>query len=253
MQSLKAFEIIVVDDASTDQTQKILETYGSDISFFKNSENKGVSFSRNLGVKKSSGDWIFFLDSDDQWLRNKLKLQFAAISKEPTSHLIHSNEKWFRNAKHLNQLKKHKKQGGDFFVRCLDLCLIGPSCAGIKKDFFEQLGGFREDFRVCEDYDLWLKATFLDRNILFIEEPLIIKHGGHDDQLSNTVGMDYWRILAIDDLLRTKPLTLIERRTAVEVLLQKAHVLINGLKKYENFHDLEKVQPIYDYWKDCQF
>ena len=91
--------------------------------------------------------------------------------------LIHTDEIWYRGAKRINQQKKHKKSGGDIFKNCLTLCCISPSSVLVKKEIFEELGGFDETLPACEDYDMWLRITSKEP-VLFVAEPLTIKHGG---------------------------------------------------------------------------
>ena len=104
-------------------------------------ENKlGVSSARNKGIKKSINQWIALLDSDDAWHPRKLEIQTRMLDSALKEYnLIHTDEVWFRNNKHINQMKKHKKQGGYIFERCLSLCCISPSSVMFKKIFWIKL------------------------------------------------------------------------------------------------------------------
>ena len=155
---------------------------------------KGVSVARNVGIKQSKGDWIALLDSDDEWTPDKLIKQVQLLKKNEGSVFCHTNEIWIRNGVRVNQHKKHQKYGGYIFKECLDICRISSSSALIHKSIFGDIGLFNESLNVCEDYDLWLRITS-NYPVLFLDEFLIKKYGGHEDQLSKTPeGIEQYRI-----------------------------------------------------------
>jgi glycosyltransferase involved in cell wall biosynthesis len=245
-QTYTNFEVIVVDDGSTDNTQELLSKYEDRIVTITQ-PNAGVSCARNNGVLKSSGEWIAFLDSDDSWLPNKLELQMKYIDSNPRYNLVHGEEIWIRNGKRVNPKNKHAKSGGDIFLRSLELCLISPSAVILKKDLYNRMEGFREDYEVCEDYDLWLKICSLEE-VGFITTPIINKFGGHEDQLSRKFfAMDFWRVKSIKWILENRDLSIEKREHAKEVLLQKTEVLINGYNKHKNFENIEEVSKIREF------
>lgn len=239
-QTLKPYEVIVVDDGSTDNTSEILKKYSATII---KTENRGVSAARNLAVKESSGEWIALLDSDDEWLPNRLQDQQNLLKLFPDLKLIHGEEIWVRNGKRVNQKKIHKKSGGYIYQNCLPLCCISPSASLIKKETYDEFGGFDEDFPVCEDYDLWLKIT-AKYEVGYVEEPLIIKYGGHEDQLSRKYfAMDLWRIRAMDRMLK-KDLQKDDYSATISQIKKKSEILIQGYKKHNNLGDLPEVESI---------
>ncbi|MGB0452220.1 MAG: glycosyltransferase family 2 protein [Bacteriovoracaceae bacterium] len=241
-QSYQNFELIVVDDGSTDETEKliseILEAHLIKI------ENSGVSHARNVGVHKAKGEWLAFLDSDDEWLKNKLEKQVEFLTSNPHLKIVHTNEAWFRNDKFLNQHLKHKKSGGDFFERALDLCLISPSSVLIEKNLFQSLGGFKENFPVCEDYDLWLRVLSF-HEVGFLEEVLIHKFGGHEDQLSAKYkAMDYWRVLSMYEIVQNEALSDRKKVMTLKKLLTKTKVLLKGCLKHNNLELYDSIFSI---------
>lgn len=205
-QTYRDFEIIVVEDA----------------------RGRGPAWARNQGVAKAKGEYIAFLDSDDLWDRRKLDKQLKFLRGNPQFKICYTNEKWVRDGEHLNQMKKHGKHHGWIFDKCLPLCIISASSIVMEREVFEELGGFDESLPVCEDYDLWLRLA-LRYPIAYLEEKLIIKRGGHPDQLSKKYwGMDRFRVRALEKLLKQgvnaqqKELVCRELRSKYEILLSGA-------------------------------
>ena len=241
-QTYKNIELIVVNDGSTDQTEKIiLEKYPS-IRYF-NQENQGVSAARNVGVKNSTGNYIAFLDSDDEWLPEKIKKQMEKILNS-TERWVHGEERWIRRGVRVNPKKIHQKSGGDIFLAALNLCLISPSTVLMEKKLFDEFGGFDPEFIVCEDFDLWLRI--LTKNpIAFIEDEMIIKYGGHEDQLSARYkAMDYFRILTYQKLLENFSLGELRNLEILTVAQKKCEILINGFEKHGRLEESLKIKNL---------
>jgi glycosyltransferase involved in cell wall biosynthesis len=244
-QSYKNFELIIVDDGSTDNTKENLDLLIQEnkIKYIRQN-NSGVASARNLGIKNSSGDYIAFLDSDDEWVPNKLQKQVDFFNKNPNFKIVYTDETWVRNGKRVNQKAIHKKSGGQIFKECIQQCLIGPSTVMIKKELLNEVGHFDESFKVCEDYDLWLKISSL-YEIGYIEEALVIKNGGHVDQLSTTfVAMDMWRIKAILNILKTRKLNTSDKNFTIDSVVKRAGILKQGYKKHDNLDQYNQVDKI---------
>ena len=228
-QTKKPLEIIVVDDGSTDGTEAMIKSDYNFVKFIKQ-KNKGASAARNTGIKVSIGEWICFLDSDDEWKKDKLEKQINAMKSNPGYKFFHSNEIWIKNGLRINQKKKHKKYGGDIFDKCLDMCRISPSSVMIDKTVFDEVGNFNEDLVVCEDYELWLRISDKYR-VFFIDEPLIIKYGGHQGQLSYSIeSIENHRIKALEYLI-LENLNRKNKRHAIQMLLSKLNIYLKGLVK----------------------
>ena len=228
-QTKKPFEIIVVDDGSTDGTETMIKSDYDFVKFIKQ-KNKGVSAARNIGIEVSIGEWICFLDSDDEWKKDKLEKQINAMKSNPGYKFFHSNEIWIKNGIRINQKKKHKKYGGDIFDKCLDMCRISPSSVMIDKTVFDEVGNFNENLVVCEDYELWLRICDKYR-VFFIDEPLIIKYGGHQGQLSYSIeSIENHRIKALEYLI-LENLNRKNKRHAIQMLLSKLNIYLKGLVK----------------------
>ena len=246
-QTFKPFEIIIVDDGSKDGTKEwLLQNYPS-VQYI-HQPNNGVSSARNKGIQISQGSWIALLDSDDEWMPEKLEYQSRFLEMNRDSSFCHTNEIWIRNGVRVNQMKKHKKYGGDIFKYCLDICRISPSSSIIKKDVFEEVGAFDESLTVCEDYDLWLRVT-AKFNILFLDEPLIKKYGGHLDQLSRVPeGIEQYRIRSLEKILSMGSLTETQFRSAKDMLIHKLNIYAKGLKKRDKYEELTSTEKKIQDW-----
>ena len=228
-QTISVNEIIIVDDGSDDGTSEFVHSNYPNIKYIFQS-NSGVSAARNTGIKAASSNWIAFLDSDDAWVTNKIQKQITELELNPEMNFCHSNEIWIRNGKEIKQKNTHKKFGGFIFNKCLDKCRISPSTVICRKSLLIKLNGFDEDLAICEDYDLWLRITS-DNPVIYIEKPLIIKYGGHQDQLSrNSEGIESYHIKSLEKLLMQDFPS--EHRIAMEnMLINKLKIYANGAKK----------------------
>ncbi len=244
-QKYKNFELIIIDDYSNENVEELVKRFNdSRIIFLKNKVNKGVSYSRNKGINNSKYNFIAFLDSDDEWLPEKLNNQIRYLKLHPNINLVHTEEIWIRNGKRVNQKKRHKKSGGDIFLQSLELCLISPSSVLFRNEIFTKYGLFDESLPVCEDYDLWLRITAFEE-VGFISEPTIIKYGGHSDQLSKKYeAMDKYRVISMMKLFNNKKIIEKKRIALKKNILKKINILIQGAVKRKKDNEVK----IYKSW-----
>ena len=248
-QSYKNVEIIIVDDFSSDHTVEMVKHFFKERQFEKfklieNEKNYGVSYSRNKAIKESGGDYIAFLDSDDEWLERKLERQMDFFKINSQVALVHGEEIWIRNGVRVNQKKIHQKFGGQIFLKCLPLCIISPSAAMVRKDILQEFDFFDEQYIVCEDYDLWLKITS-KYEVGFISDPIIKKYGGHEDQLSNRYfAMDFYRIKSMFRIYEDYNLSKENKSKVAQEIIKKSEVLLNGYIKHNNMKNYDLILKI---------
>jgi glycosyltransferase involved in cell wall biosynthesis len=230
-QTFKDYEILVVDDGSGDDTYEALTLYMPLIQYIRQPVNRGVSAARNAGIKSAAAPWIALLDSDDYWLKEKLHVQMEFIEQNPGTVACQTEEIWKRNGRRVNPKRRHRKPSGNIFAQSLKLCLVSPSSVILRKSLFDEVGLFDETLPAAEDYDLWLRIT-CRYPVFLIDRGLVVKEGGHYDQLSRRfIGMDRFRIRAIVKLIQSGVLTLDQKRAAIEELSTKCRIYGTGCIK----------------------
>ena len=233
-QGFEDMELIVVDDGSTDGTAEEMKKYGGRVRLLQPSGNKGASAARNKGILHARGKYIAFLDSDDLWVKGKLKIQVAFLDDNPHYPICYTDEIWIRKGKRVNPMLKHAKYSGWIFEKCLPLCTISPSSAMMRRTLFSKVGLFDEALPVCEDYDFWLRVS-ARFPIFLINRKLIIKRGGHPDQLSQrSWGNDRYRVVALEKLLSEPPIGSEERELILKEMKKKCQILYRGFLKRGN-------------------
>lgn len=239
-----SFELVVVDDGSTEPTSSLKEFVESAGHVFIRQENSGVAAARNRGVEASSAPYLTFLDSDDEWLEGKLEKQVSFHRNNPLVEISQTEEIWIRKHRRVNPKLRHKKPQGEFFEVALELCCISPSSVFLSRKLYREMGGFDERFRVCEDYDLWLRIA-LRHEVGLIEEFLVKKYGGHSDQLSRSeVAIDRFRVFSMLKLLEGEKLSGRQRELLRSELRQKITVLSMGAKKHGNQELLSMLESL---------
>ncbi|MFP4407949.1 MAG: glycosyltransferase family 2 protein [Spirochaetaceae bacterium] len=233
-QELTDFELIVVDDASTDGTDGYLLRLAEEeprlhpLLLEKHLGSPGAV--RNRGVRASRAPLIAFLDSDDRWRPEKLRLQ-VPFHRSAGVRVSHTREAWIRGGKRVSQKGQRHRREGDLFADALKKCIIGPSTVLLDRTVFEEHGVFDETLEVAEDYELWLRIAAWER-VAYLDQELTEKHAGHGDQLSERYGqIEGFRIEALRRVLGAGVLPRLREREARAELARKLRIFAAGARK----------------------
>jgi glycosyltransferase involved in cell wall biosynthesis len=228
-QTYRDFEIVVVDDGGTDGTFEVLSAW-REIRVLRHAGRRGVSAARNTGIIAARGEWLAFLDSDDLWLPDKLARQISLLEGQPELLVCQTGETWVRRGVRVNKPLSHRQVGGKIFLPSLARCMISPSAVILHRRLISDHGGFDETLPAAEDYDLWLRLTWR-YEVGLVDEPLVIKRGGHPDQLSRQRGLDRFRIRALVKLVQEPGLPEPYARAARRMLAAKCAIYAQGCEK----------------------
>ena len=239
-------EVLVIDDGSDDATRAALDPFAGRVRY-EYQQHRGVSAARNRGIRISSCEWLAFLDSDDRWCARKIERQLAALDDD--TRIAHTDEIWIRNGRRVNPMRKHAKAGGHIYRNCLPRCVISPSSVIIHRSLLDDIGLFDETMPACEDYDLWLRACAVER-VGYLAERLVVKYGGHDDQLSRQVwGLDRFRIRALEKILESDSLSPGDRLATLSALSEKLSIYAQGAFRRGRHEEAERYASKRRHWQ----
>ena len=241
-QTFQDMELIVVDDGSTDQTPALLSRYADRLRVLRQT-NRGVSAARNHGIQAAGGELIALLDSDDTWQPDKLARQVAFFDTHPDALICQTEEIWIRRGMRVNPKHRHRKPSGWIFEASLALCLVSPSAVMMRRELLQEMGGFDESLPACEDYDLWLRVS-LRYPIHLIDAALVIKRGGHKDQLSRQHSLDRYRIQSLGKIVDSERLTDDQSRAANAMLREKCRIYAAGCRKRGRLEEAKKYEAL---------
>jgi len=181
-QSYQDFELIVVDGSSTDETKEVVESFGDGrIRYIKQQGKNGPSNARNMGIQSSSGDYIAFLDDDDEWLPNKLEKQVDLLDRLPEEYgVVYSGYRTEQDGMIIGE--HYPTQRGDVYYQMLRRSVVSTLTILIKGSCFKLVGFFDEELPTCEDWDMWIRFA-KEYKFEYVPEILAIYHI-HGDQIT---------------------------------------------------------------------
>jgi glycosyltransferase involved in cell wall biosynthesis len=205
-QTFKDFEIIIIDDGSTDDTGKIIASYKDSRIRYLYQKNSGLSNARNKAIELSRGEYIAFLDHDDIWVASKLEKDVVALKSSDDIALVYSNFFWLFPDRRTKLVLKGAQPSGYAFEGLLYNYTIGLITAVVRKKTIDALKlSFDPDFALCEDYDFFMRLAYKAK-IAYINEPLSF-YRIHNNMQSIRFGDKYPEEISsvIDNLERDHP------------------------------------------------
>lgn len=214
-QTFQDFEVIMIDDGSTDETREIVSRYRGLIYHYQ--ENQGRPAARNTGLRHARGEYVAFLDADDIWNPDRLERGVNLLNAEPEIGLLHgevtaidahgaqdeSYTKWLRN------FYVRERQKGSGYLRLLDRCAIFSSSVLFRRKCIDEVGFYDMSFPIYEDYDWYLRLASVHR-ISLMPGPAVAKYRLHDSNsfklyTPENIARIYLRILEKQLLRVTSP------------------------------------------------
>ena len=233
-QTYTDMELIIVDDGSEDDTRSLVFGVHSPYIPIVYAELPHTGFPglvRNRGIQRAGGEYIAFLDSDDLWIPDKIQKQVRFFQTHEECVICHTGELWIRNGKRVSQKGQIHRKSGYIFEDALKKCIISPSSVMVKQRTLHELGLYREDIEIAEDYELWLRVTSRFP-VGYLDAPYVVKRGGHPDQLSQKYGhIEVFRIQALVKVLEANRLNKEQKSLASAELARKCSIYAAGCRK----------------------
>jgi len=179
-QSFGDFEVLVIDDGSTDETESVMRRYRTPVRYIRR-QNGGVAAARNFGVSESRGRYVAFLDADDTWLPDKLELQIAALRANPHDRVCYTAFTIVASDLSPLGIVRSKRRGHALEDLLLRGNVVGSICTVLcERLLFEKAGGFDPALSQCADWDMWVRLAALTE-FLYIDKPTVTyrQHGAN--------------------------------------------------------------------------
>jgi glycosyltransferase involved in cell wall biosynthesis len=246
-QTYKNFELLVVNDGSTDNSVDVIRPFLKDSRvIYIQQKNAGVAAARNTAIKQATGKYLGFLDQDDIWLNNKLEVQVAALEQDENIALVYSNQD-FIDA-YSNKIDYDWITGGASgycFGALFKKNWISVLTVLIRKTVIDEIGPFNEQLPGTDDYEIWLRVT-LKYPIRFIDQSLAL-YRFHDNNVSkNRFKMTVLFLKAINTILSEHPEAL--NIAGKQTVRARLHELHSQLGDWYSWYDQDFIQGRKHYW-----
>jgi glycosyltransferase involved in cell wall biosynthesis len=261
-QSFRSFELIVVDDGSTDTTRELLRSYGDRLRFYCQ-ENRGPSAARNLGVQHARGQWISIQDSDDLCRPNHLELLYGYVAAHPDCRMVFANGAYLDRPEHgrdtiipVGKSRRLARSGvtiQDLFERSI----VRLQASLISRSAYEEIGGHDESLRICMDLDLSFRL-FINFPVHYLDETVFLyrKHEGNIGRNEDLRLTENIRV--IEKLVKSHPSTkeLLGEQRLARRIAYRYYRLAKNRRKRGRYRDalmaIEKAVSLYPlsvkYW-----
>ena len=261
-QKFRSFELIVVDDGSTDNTRELLRAYGDRLRFYCQ-ENRGPSAARNLGVHHARGEWIAIQDSDDLCRPNHLEVLFGYVAAHPYCRMVFANGAYLNGPEHgrdtIIPVGKSRRLAcnGVTIQDLFERSIVRLQGSIISKSAYDEIGGHDESLRICMDLDLSFRL-FMNFPIGYIDQT-VFEYRKHDGNTGKNEDLRLTEnIRVIEKLIKNYPATrkLLGERKLARRIAYRYYRLAKGRRRRGLYRDafqaIEKAVSLYPlsvkYW-----
>jgi len=257
-QTYTDYEIIVIDDGSTDNTAEVVKSYGSKVRYFYQ-QNSGDGAARNAGIYAAKGEWVAFLDHDDEWLPDKLKIQMELLSRNPQLRWCAANfykQSESRRVTAGNEMALTVALGGrDYFENFFTAfsegkCKFMTSTMVVHKEVFERVGVFDAHWMRCADLDMWWRIAYRFPRIGYVAVPLAVLHIEVQDVVSTQLRIKSKRGAETRELIAMHLKLAEENKILAEFKPVGKAILIDGLQSTIFRGYKEDARAIVDEFRD---
>jgi glycosyltransferase involved in cell wall biosynthesis len=228
-QSYRPLEVIVVDDGSTDDTGGALGRYGGAVRYVRQ-PNRGPAAARNLGIRAATGRWLAFLDADDQWLPDKLRIQATCLAANPCVGLVHSDLLLWDEAtdRRWQEDRARDRYAGSCYAQFFWRNGVTPSSVLLRRECLDKVGDFdcRIDKPSVEDYDLWIRIA-RHYELAYNPEPLVLYRLHANNGSKKTAVMMEQELYVLEKALRCD--TVWEERFGRRAVADRLFALLFGV------------------------
>jgi len=200
-QTYSDFEILVIDDGSTDETAQVVREFRDNRIRYVYKEHTGRPETRNLGIQEAEGEYIAWLDSDDEATPNRIRALLDVVRTQPQVDVVHSSALIANDEGDLIEYRRYEDFTREelpslLFHGLVGICPLLQSTTMVRRNLYDEIGGYDPYFLRCQDYDFWVRTAAADTKYFRIDTPTVIKHQTPKEPGHVQTVLDYYYVLA---------------------------------------------------------